>query len=247
MTDFLKRADGARLAYRRQAGRGPGLVWLGGFRSDMTGTKAEMLAAFAARENRAFLRFDYFGHGESSGAFQDGTISRWKDDAVAVLDELTEGPQVLIGSSMGGWMATLAAKARPERIAGLVLLAPAPDFTEELMWKNAPPEIKAAIQGQGVWQHEPEDGDSYPITRALIEDGRANRVLGEALNLSVPVRILHGTADTSVPWQHGLRLLEVYSGDVTFTLVQGADHRLSSDANLHLIERTVETLLRDLA
>lgn len=247
MTEFLKRPDGAHIAYRRQAGRGPGLVWLGGFRSDMTGTKAAMLADFAAREDRAFVRFDYFGHGASSGAFRDGTISRWRDDALAVLDAVSDGPQVLIGSSMGGWIATLVAKARPERIAGIVLIAPAPDFTEELMWRNAPAEIQAVILEQGVFEHAPEDGEGYPITRALIEDGRTNRVLGDKLRLAAPVRILHGTADTSVPWQHGLRLLEVFVGDVTFTLVQGADHRLSSPADLHLIERTVKNLLEDIA
>jgi pimeloyl-ACP methyl ester carboxylesterase len=246
MIDFLRR-NGERIAYQRLAGRGPGLVWLGGFHSDMNGTKAQAVAAFAAREGRACVRFDYFGHGASSGAFANGTISRWRDDALAVLDEATTGPQVLVGSSMGGWITTLVAAARPERVAAVVLIAPAPDLTEELMWKQMPPEIRTEITETGSWDYHPEDGEGYPITRGLIEDGRQNLVLGRALALDGPVRILHGTDDRDVPWQHGAKLLDVYSGDVTFTLVKGAGHRLSSAANLHLIEQAIANVVKDIA
>jgi pimeloyl-ACP methyl ester carboxylesterase len=249
MTDsaYLPRPDGARIAYRKQDGRGPGLMWLGGFNSDMNGTKAQALEAFAVREGRASVKFDYFGHGTSSGAFKDGTISRWRDDALAVLDGLTSGPQVLIGSSMGGWIATLVAAARPERIAAVVLIAPAPDFTELLMWKQMPPEVRAEVMERGSWFYQPEGTEGYAITRALIESGRDNQVLGREVTVNGPVRILHGTEDRDVPWQLGAKLLEVYQGDVTFTLVKGADHRLSSEANLRLIERTVDTVLKDIA
>lgn len=245
MTEFLPRPDGEQVAYHRIAGRGPGLMWLGGFNSDMTGTKAQAVETFAARQGRASVRFDYFGHGVSSGAFRDGTISRWRDDALAVLDRLTDGKQVLIGSSMGGWITTLVAAARPERIAAIVLIAPAPDLTEELMWKRMPPEIRDEVMNKGSWFYQPEDAEGYPITRRLIEDGRQNLVLGRTVTLDGPVRILHGTDDNDVPWQHGARLLDVFEGDVTFTLVKGAGHRLSSEANLHLIERTLETVLKD--
>jgi len=248
MTDpaYLSRLDGERVAHRRTPGSGPGILWLGGFRSDMNGTKAEHLAAWAERNGRPFLRFDYFGHGASSGAFEDGTISRWRDDALAVLDALTEGPQILVASSMGGWIATLLAEARPERIAAMVLIAPAPDLTEVLMWDRMPPDVRRAIAEDGFWQYQPDGADGYPITRALIEDGRNCLVLGKTINAPGPVRILHGDADQDVPWQHGLRLMDVLTGDVTFTLVKGADHRLSTAANLALIVRTVESVLKDL-
>jgi pimeloyl-ACP methyl ester carboxylesterase len=248
MTDpaYLPRQDGERIAYRRTEGRGPGILWLGGFHSDMNGIKAQAMAEWAQRSGRALVRFDYFGHGASSGEFQNGTISRWRDDAVAVLDALTEGPQVLVGSSMGGWIAMLLAQARPERIAAMVLVAPAPDFTEDLMWSKMPPDVRRQIAESGRWQYQPEGAEGYPITRALIEDGRTNLVLTKPLALDAPVRILHGEADNDVPWRQGLRLMEVLTGDITFTLVKGADHRMSSAANLLLIERTVEGVLKDI-
>lgn len=236
--------DGERLAYRFDRGREPSILWLGGFHSDMGGTKAESLAAWARAAGRSFLRFDYYGHGQSSGEFRFGTISRWRDDALAVLDKLAEGPQILVGSSMGGWIATLLAQVRPERIAGMLLIAPAPDFTEALAWEQMSPDIRRQIIEQGFWMR-PAD-EPYPITRELIEDGRKNFVLDKALTLSAPVRILHGTADQDVPWQHGKRLLEVLNGDVTFTLVKDADHRMSSPQQLQLIERTLEGLLKDI-
>ena len=248
MTDpaYLPRQDGERIAYRRMEGRGPGILWLGGFHSDMNGTKAQAMAKWAARSGRTFLRFDYFGHGESSGAFEDGTISRWRDDTLAVLDALTEGPQIVLGSSMGGWMAMLLAEARPQTVAAIVLIAPAPDLTEDLMWAKMPPDVRRTIAEDGRWQYQPDGAEGYPITRALIEDGRKCLVLGKKLEIRGPVRILHGEADLDVPWQHSLRLMDVLTGDVTFTLVKGAGHHLSTAANLALIARTVEGILKDL-
>ncbi|GAA0541658.1 hypothetical protein FHS83_000168 [Rhizomicrobium palustre] len=237
------RDGGETIAYRRIAGRGPGILWLGGFHSDMSGSKAQALSDWAEKNDRAFLRFDYFGHGESSGDFAAGTISRWRDDALAVLDELTEGPQMLVGSSMGGWISTLLAHARPERVAGMLLIAPAPDFTEDLIWSRMPPEVQAVVQEKGVWNYA-EGG--YPITRTLLEDGRNNLVLNKILRAKWPVRILHGTADTDVPWQQGFKLVDQIEGDVTFTLVKGADHRISSPTNLKLIEITLEALLKEM-
>lgn len=244
--NFL-RPDGATIAYRRLSGRGPGILWLGGFHSDMAGTKAQVLSDWAAAEGRAFVRFDYFGHGASSGDFADGTISRWRDDALAVLDSLTEGPQVLVGSSMGGWMATLLAKARPERVAGLVLIAPAPDFTEELIWAKMPEEVRRTVLEQGQWMYENAYEAPYPITRALIEDGRSNLVLSGKIAVNGPVRILHGDADRDVPWQHGLKLVERCEADVMFTLVKGADHRMSGPRELKLIVDTVERVVKEIS
>jgi pimeloyl-ACP methyl ester carboxylesterase len=226
----LDRADGEQIAWRRVEGRGPTVVWLGGFRSDMTSTKAEALADWAKAHARDYLRFDYLGHGASSGDFQaKGTITRWRDDALAVLDELTAGPAVLVGSSMGGWIACLAAMARPERVRSTVLIAPAPDFTEKLMSPEIPPEGHAALTADGVWLRPSEYGDPYPITRALLEDGARWSILGsEPVPIDVPVRILQGGADPDVPWRHALELAQAISGrDVVFSLIKDGDHRLS--------------------
>lgn len=242
---FLERTNGERVAYHRQDGRGPGILWLGGFHSDMNGTKAQALAAWTARTGRAGVRFDYFGHGQSSGDFRHGTISRWRDDALAVLDEMAKGPQILVASSMGGWIAMLLAHARPERIAGMLLIAPAPDFTEHLVWEKMPADIRHQILERGYWMRESEYEAPYPITRELIEDGRRNGVLDRPLELRVPVRIIHGMADKDVPWTHGMKLTEVIGGDLTVTLVKGSDHRLSSPSDLKLIERTLDNLVKD--
>jgi pimeloyl-ACP methyl ester carboxylesterase len=227
----LERADGERIAWRRVAGAGPTVVWLGGFRSDMSGTKAQALAEWAARAGRAYIRFDYLGHGESSGDFQaKGTITRWREDALAVLDELVEGPVVLVGSSMGGWIACLAAMARPDRVAGLLLIAPAPDFTEKLMAPQIPPRGHAALAAEGVWLRPSAYGDEgYPITRALLEDGARWSILGaEPVPIEAPVRILQGGADPDVPWRHALELAQAIRGeDVVFFLIKDGDHRLS--------------------
>lgn len=242
---FHNRVNGERIAYHRTTGRGPGILWLGGYHSDMNGIKAQALADWAARADRASLRFDYYGHGQSSGDFRNGTISLWRDDALAVLDVLTKGPQILVASSMGAWIAMLLARLRRERIAAVFLIAPAPDFTEELMWAKMPDAIRRQILEQGSWLRPSEYEEPYPVTRELIEDGRNNLVLNQALDLRVPVRVLHGSADRDVPWQHGLRVLDVFEGDVTFTLVKGADHRMSSPGNLKLILEMVDALVED--
>ncbi|MBI1199212.1 MAG: alpha/beta fold hydrolase [Phenylobacterium sp.] len=226
---FLDRPDGERMAWRRVDGAGPTVVWLGGFKSDMTGTKAQALADWALTSGRAFLRFDYFGHGESSGDFARGTISRWRDDALAALDELAPGEVILVGSSMGGWIACLAALARRERMKAMVLIAPAPDFTEKLMGPEIPPEGRAALAADGVWLRPSEYGDPYPITQALLDDGARWSILGgEPIPIEVPVRVLQGGDDPDVPWRHALELAMTLKGDdVVFTLVRDGDHRLS--------------------
>jgi pimeloyl-ACP methyl ester carboxylesterase len=226
--------QGARLAWRRVEGKGPTVVWLGGFHSEMTATKGEALAAWAMEGRRAFLRFDYFGHGQSDGRFEEGTISRWRGDALAVIDRLTEGRVVLVGSSMGGWLACLAALARPERIAGLVLIAPAADFTQALLAPRLPPEALAAIAREGQWTRPSQyDGDGYPITRALLEDGRQWLILPGPVAIEAPVRIVQGGADPDVPWTHGLDLAHALVGpDVVFTLIRDGDHRLSRPQDL---------------
>lgn len=242
---FFPRVHGGRLAWRRDEGRAPGILWLGGFRSNMDGTKAQAISAWARTAGRAFLRFDYSGHGLSSGAFADGTISNWRDDALAVLDELAEGPQVLVASSMGAWIAMLLAHTRPERIAAMLLIAPAPDFTEAIAWAKMPAAIRKEVMDKGSWMHAPDGEEPYPITRALIEDGRRNLVLDKPLRPNFPVRILHGEADQDVPWELGYRLLDVMHGDVNFTLVKDGDHRLSSPEHLKLIEATLQSLMRE--
>jgi pimeloyl-ACP methyl ester carboxylesterase len=222
-----------RIAVRARAGRGPGLFWLGGFNSDMKGTKALALESWAAEHGRACVRFDYSGHGESGGRFVDGTIGRWLEDSVAVFTQFCRGPQVVVGSSMGGWMALLlareiAGKAKDASLAGLVLIAPAPDFTEELMWKGFSPDIRQEIESNGVWLRPSEYGAPYPITRGLIEEGRNHLLLGRAIEIGCPVHILQGAQDPDVPWQHALALAHrLPADDVVLTMIQDGDHRLS--------------------
>ncbi len=242
----IDRGDGVELAYRRLRGSGPGVVFLGGFNSDMTGSKAEDLAAFCAARNTPYLRLDYSGHGASGGRFQDGTIGRWADDAALLFDRLTSGPQVVIGSSMGGWIMLLLARRFPQRLHGLIGIAPAPDFTERLMWPKLPADVRETILREGLWLRPSAYGDPYPITRALIEDGRKHLVLDAPIALPVPLRLLHGQADPDVPWQHSLLLAEsVAGGDVQVTLVKDGDHRLSRPEDLLLLRRTVAALLDD--
>jgi pimeloyl-ACP methyl ester carboxylesterase len=223
-----------RIAVRARLGASPGLIWLGGFNSDMTGTKAVALDAWAAERGRACVRFDYSGHGESGGAFIDGTIGRWLEESVAVFERFCRGTQVVIGSSMGGWMALLLAREIARRqlgrasLAGLVLIAPAPDFTEQLMWNGFPPEVREEIRTRGVWMRPSQYGDPYPITRALIEEGRNHLLLGSAIDVGCPVRILQGAQDPDVPWQHAFALAHrLPSEDVVLTVIQDGDHRLS--------------------
>ena len=238
----LSRADGHTLAWKRTPGEGPTIVWLGGLHSDMEGTKALELDAWAARAGRDFLRFDYFGHGTSSGDFKDGTIGRWREDVLAVLDHLTTGAVVLVGSSMGGWMALLALKARPERVKSLVLIAPAPDFTEKLMKPGIPPEGLADLASKGVWVRPSDyDDGGYPITRALIEDGERWSVLDQPIDFAGPVRILQGGADVDVPAHHAqLLVTAITSPDLVFTLIKDGDHRLSRPQDLTRLIAAVE-------
>jgi len=223
------------LSFDRLAGAGPGVVWLGGFRSDRTGTKAEALMRWAAGQGRAALRFDYSGHGASPGRFEDGSIGRWREEALAMLDAHTTGPQVLVGSSMGGWIALLCAIARPERIAGLVLIAPAPDFTERLMWPALPEAARFAIQRDGVWrQPSAYSEEPTPLSRTLFEQSRAWLLLdAPTVPISAPVRILHGQEDPDVPWRLSLELAEkLEAADVAVSLIKDGDHRLSREGDI---------------
>jgi len=229
----LETADGERLAWRRTQGVGPTVVWLGGYRSDMTGTKAQAIADWAQDQGQAYLRFDYFGHGASTGVFAKGTITRWREDVLAMIDSLTAGPLVLVGSSMGGWLACLAAMAKPERMHALVLVAPAPDFTEKLVEPHLTPQARAAIREQGVWLEPSPYGEPNPITRELLEDGARWSILPGPVPIEAPVRILQGGEDPDVPWTHALELAHaIKSPDVVFTLVKDGDHRLARPADV---------------
>ena len=241
-----------RLAYLSQRGEPgrTGFVWLGGFNSDMTGSKAESLAALARAQGRPCVRFDYSGHGQSEGRFEDGTISLWLDEATLVFTELTAGPTIVVGSSMGGYLAmllmrrlTLDDPAAAARIAGLLLIAPAADMTEALLWAEADWDARAAIMEKGQWLRPSEYGEPYPITRALIEDGRSHLILEEGIEVACPVQILHGEDDPDVPWEHGLTLFRAIAGDnVAFTLVKCGDHRLSTERDLATIATAAERL-----
>lgn len=242
---YWTRVDGARIAYRYIRGRVPCMVFLGGFSSDMTGTKATHLADYCCARGHACLRFDYQGHGASSGRFIDGTIGAWRDDALGVVEHLTEGPLVLVGSSMGAWIMALIAGPLARRLAGLVGIASAPDFTEDLIWQRLSPEFRSALERDGVISLPSEYAQTgTPVTLRLIEDGRRHRVLDRAIALECPVRLLHGLDDRDVPWEQSLRLLRaVDAHDVTLELVKGGDHRLSTPADLARISRTLDGLL----
>lgn len=248
MTEFLDGPQGRRIAYDLISGRDdlPGVVFLGGFRSDMRGTKAEHLAGWARAQGLRFLRLDYSGHGESSGRFEDGSIGDWAADAMAAVSGLTTGPQVLVGSSMGGWIALLLARAMPDRVAGLVGIAAAPDFTENGFWANADEAQREALLRDGQWE-VPSDYSEEPdvITRRLIEDGRDHLVLDRPLPLPFKVRLLQGTADAEVPVDWALRLLDhADCPDMRLLLVKGADHRLSDPDCLTMIEDAVAEVMR---
>lgn len=236
-------ADGTELAFARRAGAGPVVVFLPGFRSDMEGTKALALDAWAARAGRAMLRFDYAGHGASGGQFEEGTIGRWADDATTAFDRLSEGPAILVGSSMGGWIALLLALRRKERITGLVGIAAAPDFTETLLWPELSFEQRATLMTKGRILLPSEYGEPTPVTRALIEDGRRHLLLEAPVALDCPVRLLHGQRDPDVPWQASLLLADrLTSEDVRVHLIKDGDHRLSRPADLALLETVVAGL-----
>jgi pimeloyl-ACP methyl ester carboxylesterase len=236
----LDRGDGVALAWQRLAGSGPALLFLPGFGSDMEGEKARFLADWCARQGRALLRFDYSGHGASGGAFTDGTIGRWLDDTLAVMDRLTEGPVVLVGSSMGGWIAVLAALARRARVVGLVGIAAAPDFTERLMWQAMLPAERAALLFQGRLEVPSRYGPPGVITSALIEDGRTRLVLEGPIALDIPVRLVHGQRDADVPWEMALLLAgRLESADVRTVLIKDGEHRLSRAGDLAAIAEIV--------
>ncbi|MCA0273032.1 MAG: alpha/beta hydrolase [Proteobacteria bacterium] len=249
MTNFLETKEGRRIAYDLVRGKGPGVVFLGGFRSDKEGTKALALEAWAKAQGRAFLRFDYSGHGQSSGDFLDGSIGDWFADARAAIMALTEGPQVLVGSSMGGWISLLMAREYPEKVAGLVTVAAAPDFTEDGMWGDFSEDQRRALMEEGQVALPSDYSDEpYIITRRLIEDGRDRLVLRSPLSLPMPVRMLQGTADTDVPVSVATRLLDhAEGGDMRLILVKGADHRFSSPDCLKLIELAVAKVLQRVA
>ena len=240
-TRFLDGPRGRKLAYRRTEGRGPGVVFLGGFKSDMDGTKAVFLEDWAKASGRAFLRFDYSGHGQSSEAFTDGAIGDWAQDAIAAITELTDGPQILVGSSMGGWISLLCARDMPAKVAGLVTIAAAPDLTEDSMWAGFDTDQRAALERDAQVALPSDYGEPYIITRRLIEEGRNNLVLRDPLPLPFPVRSLQGTADTDVDMSVALRLLNhAQSPDMRLTLVDGADHRFSNPDCLALIGAAVD-------
>lgn len=244
MTDMLDTPQGRRIAYAKTDGAGPGVVFLGGLRSDMTGTKAQFLEDWARQRGRAFLRFDYSGHGQSSGTFEEGCIGDWAEDAAAAITALTDGPQVLVGSSMGGWVSLLTARAMPERVCALVGIAAAPDFTEDSMWASFTDDQRTTLMTEGqVALPSDYSDDPYVITRRMIEDGRKQLVLRDPLPLPFPVRLLQGTDDTDVPPSVALGLLDhADSPDMRLTLVKGADHRFSDPAQLELLAATLDAL-----
>jgi pimeloyl-ACP methyl ester carboxylesterase len=244
MTSFLTRDDGNSLAYVHTPGAGPTCVFLPGFKSDMMGSKALALEAHAQALGRAMLRLDYSGHGQSGGRFEDGTISRWRNDVLCLVDNIVQGPLLLIGSSMGGWLALLVALARPERVAALTLIAPAPDFTDWGMEASMTDDDRAALTRDGFFVQPSDYGpEGYQITARLLEDGRQNRLMGGAIHLNCPVRLLHGQQDVDVPWQLSLDLhSKVMSVDMQLTLVKNGDHRLSRPQDIALLTRIVDEL-----
>lgn len=242
-------AEAREIAIRARAGNTPGIFWLGGFKSDMRGTKAEALKEHAVKTGRAYTRFDYSGHGESGGAFEQGTISRWAEEARAVFERVS-GPQIVVGSSMGGWIALLLARALVKKtsgsasIKGMVLIAPAPDFTEALMWPALSDDAKRDVLEKGFWMRPSAYGDGpYPLTRALFEDGKKNLLLDKPIQTGCPVRILQGAADPDVPYRHALKLVSCFAqDDVVLTLIKDGDHRLSRPEDLERLMQAVDEL-----
>ena len=237
--------NGRRIAYHFTEGQGPGIVFLGGFMSDMTGTKAVHLEAWAKAQGRAFLRFDYSGHGQSSGTFTDGTISAWAEDAAAVINAVTSGPQILIGSSMGGWISCLLIRDARVNAVGLLTIAGAPDFTEDGFLADFDADQRATLERDGVVHIASDYGEPYPITKALIEDGRNNLILRDPLPINMPVRLVHGDQDTVVTIDRQLKLIEHIDGpNVRLVLLKGADHSVSTPQGLKLIEDTANNILQ---
>ncbi len=242
---ILARGDGASIVYDSIDGHGPTIVFLHGLKSDRSGSKALALEAYCRDRGQAFVRFDMFGHGQSSGAFTDGTVGRWAEDSLAVIDELTSGKVILVGSSMGGWVMLLAALARPDRVAGLVGIAPAPDATEDLMWRRMPAAMQEDWRRTGMFERPSAYGDEpYRLSYRLVEDGRKHLLLDRPIPITCPVRLIHGQKDADVPWETSMRLAERIDGaDVEVILVKSGDHRLSVPADLDRLTRVVGALL----
>ena len=240
----LARADGESIAYCRTEGSGPGVIFLTGFRSDMTGSKALHLEAHCRARGQAFLRFDFFAHGQSSGRFEEATIGRWADDAVAVIDELTTGPQLLVGSSMGGWVALISSLRRRERVRGVIGIAPAPDFTEDMILPKLEPPVRDELYRNGVvYLPSGYSDEPYPITLRLIEDARRHLLLRDRIDLHCPIRLLQGMEDPDVPWRTAIRIIEqACSTDARLVLIKDGDHRLSREQDLALLSATVDEL-----
>ena len=249
MTDFIHDTfdphPGVTLAYRRTEGRAPGVIFLGGFKSDMTGTKAAYLENLCRKNGQAFVRFDYTGHGLSSGRFEDGNIGAWLQDALDVFDAQTNGPQIVVGSSMGGWIALLLALRRRERVAGLVLIAPAPDFSEDIYHKEFTATQRRELAEQGFTLHPSDYGTPYKLTRQLFEDGKNHLLLHADIDIPSPIRIIHGKQDDAVPWQKSEKIKgRLTSRDVEIHWVEDGDHRLSRDEDLKLLGKMVMDLAR---
>jgi pimeloyl-ACP methyl ester carboxylesterase len=249
-TNFLEPSPAVRLAYRHTPGKAPGVLFCAGFNSNMQGDKALALETWCVEQGRQYTRFDYSGHGESSGKFEEGTIGRWRDDTVAILDRVTSGPQVIVGSSMGGWMMLLAALCRPERVSALVGIAAAPDFTESLREQGLDSKQRQQLQTSGYCDLPNcyDDGEPYRISRRLLEEGREHLVLADEIAVDVPVRLIHGQRDEDVSWERALVLARrLRSEDVEIQLVKAGEHRLSESADLARLMRTLGALLEALA
>ena len=244
MSDFetLNRPDGETLAFKAVAGDGPTVIWVGGFRSDMEGTKALALEQAARERGWSFVRYDHFAHGQSSGDWRQATIGRWREDAVALIDSL-EGPVIPVGSSMGGWVALLATLARPERIKGVVLVNPAQDFTEKLMWPGLADHERQAILREGETVITEEGLGSYVLTRRMFEEARDWLLLDGIIDIKAPIHVLQGRADDVVPWRHQVELVErLIGGDVRLDLIEGGDHRLSTPRDLERLVEAVDAM-----
>jgi pimeloyl-ACP methyl ester carboxylesterase len=241
---LLRLPAGDRIAYRHTPGNAPQVLSCGGYTTHMTGTKATTLERHCRDRGRAYTRFDYRGHGASSGSFADGTVGRWRDDALAIVDRVTSGPLIVVGSSLGGWLMLLVALARPARVQALVGVAAAPDFTEDLLLPQASPAERRQLDEQGYWlQPSAYGGPPYPVTRALLEDGRAHLLLRAPVGIRCPVHLLHGQRDPDVPWPTALKLAErLESDDVEVELIKAGDHRLSTPADLRRITAAIERL-----
>jgi len=242
---FLSGKSGHKIAYKMSDGQGPTLIWCGGLKSDMEGGKAVHLHDWSLRENRHYVRFDYFGHGKSTGLFREGTISQWASDVVQIIDDLAKGDVVLIGSSMGGWAALLASMKRPKNVKAMLLIAPAPDFTEKLTWKNWTDEQRQTLKDEGIVYVASDYDEPYEYSQALMEDGRANQILDGPIDFPGPVRILQGAQDTVVPWTYSKQIIDVItSQDIDYTLVKHGDHSLSSPQDLERLVSVIDGLCR---